>query len=279
MPTFQSFTAYRDFEREVIGRRRFAQSKAGQDFLMRFRKSARERLTTLQRGHPLWRAQIGAGSRMHSQTDEHDNECEYEVTAPFSVERMSPDPKFVRDGRSNPRGIAYRYLAKNEKTAIAEVRPWLGAYVSVGVFEVLEDCKVVYCLTTKHSPFVGTILWDGGYKPPAENEWDDIVWGDIGYAFAEPPDPESRDLTYAPTQILAEVLHEEGHDGVLYRSAMNRDGYNVALFDPQRARLFACAIHRVSAVTYASGDVEEGYGRPRETATPTPADSAPAVER
>ena len=56
---------------------------------------------------------------------------------------MVPDAEHATSGRLNPRGIPFLYLAEDSKTAIAEVRPWVGALVSMGVFEILRDCTLV----------------------------------------------------------------------------------------------------------------------------------------
>jgi RES domain-containing protein len=252
----------------------------GYDFLSAFRKSAKARLATYQRGHQLWRAQVGYEWRREVVPVENGEGVGYDVRSPFSRERMSPDPKVVQDGRLNPRGIAYLYLADSPEVAIAEVRPWRGAVVSIGIFELLKDTVLVDCSKAEGSAFTGTFYMDGRYEPPPEAEWDDIVWGDIGYAFAVPADPNESHLTYAPTQILAEVLREEGYDGVLYRSAMHPSGSNITLFDTTRARLFRCELHEVSSVSYVSEEAEEGYSYKRETETPArtpPAEGEPST--
>jgi len=53
MPTFQSHSAYRDFRRDVITKGRFAHTKAGAEFLSRFRESAQPRLTSPTRQQVL----------------------------------------------------------------------------------------------------------------------------------------------------------------------------------------------------------------------------------
>jgi RES domain-containing protein len=42
---------------------------------------------------------------------------------------MKPIPKWQGEGRANPRGIPVLYLATHRETALAEVRPWIGAVI------------------------------------------------------------------------------------------------------------------------------------------------------
>ena len=50
--------------------------------------------------------------------------------------------KDVKNGRANPSGIIFLYLAEDEKTAIYEVRPFISQDVSVAQFELTKDLKI-----------------------------------------------------------------------------------------------------------------------------------------
>lgn len=52
-------------------------------------------------------------------------------------ELLAPLPGHQFEGRLNPRGISYLYLSDEERTAVAEIRPWIGEWVSVGAFKLL----------------------------------------------------------------------------------------------------------------------------------------------
>jgi len=62
---------------------------------------------------------------------------------PFDTKRMKPLLGRAREGRANPKGIPYLYLATHRDTAVAEVRPWKGGAVSVGQFKIMRDLKLV----------------------------------------------------------------------------------------------------------------------------------------
>ena len=51
-----------------------------------------------------------------------------------------------------------------------------------------------------------------------------------------------------PTQIIAELFRSEEYDGLAYRSSFGDDGYNIALFDLDTARLLNCQLYRVDAM-------------------------------
>ena len=58
-------------------------------------------------------------------------------TKPFPKEKMGTPPpeKSMAGGRANPPGIPFLYLANEENTAIAEVRPWKGATAISSIFD------------------------------------------------------------------------------------------------------------------------------------------------
>jgi hypothetical protein len=56
---------------------------------------------------------------------------------------LAPPPNVVKQGRANPIGIPYLYLAKDELTAIAEVRAWVGAKVSVAPIVTTEVLEIM----------------------------------------------------------------------------------------------------------------------------------------
>ncbi|MDP5137851.1 RES family NAD+ phosphorylase [Rheinheimera baltica] len=62
----------------------------------------------------------------------------------FKLSEMGAPPKGkAASGRINPEGIPYLYLADSPATAIAEVRPWKNAEISVGIFKTTRQVKVV----------------------------------------------------------------------------------------------------------------------------------------
>jgi RES domain-containing protein len=267
MPAFKSWDSFRTFADGVRKQQRFAQDAASRGFLGAVRKTSRHRATILRKGHALWRAQVGFDWARH----EIDDEDFIEVPGPYRPERMVPDPAHVGDGRANPKGIAYMYLSEKRNTALAEVRPWVGAYVSVAVFEILRDLKLVDC-TAGHSGLV--FQWEA----PKPSKWDAIVWQDIDRAFASPVNPHDPGTTYVPTQVLAEVFRDQGYDGIVYRSTLGA-GRNLLVFDAAATNLVSCLLFRVNGVEYSATEASNPYSRPRKTQKPQITTSRPRPGR
>ena len=71
---------------------------------------------------------------------------------------------------------------------------------------------------------------------------------------------------YAPTQVVAEVLRDEGYHGIRYQSAMRKDGVNIALFDVSSAKGSDPQLKRVSRIEHTFSKA----GNIRFAKVPTP---------
>jgi RES domain len=132
---------------------------------------------------------------------------------------------------------------------MSEVRPPLGAMVSVARFEAARPLRVVDC-SVLHGRYVDILM-----NLPVDQPWDpktedELVWANIDDAFSEPVGRNDDVAEYAPTQTLSELFRTEGYDGVVYRSAFRKDGFNVAIFDPDSARQVASAVYKVKDVQF-----------------------------
>jgi hypothetical protein len=62
---------------------------------------------------------------------------------PFPPSEMGPPPQHLAiSGRINPEGIPYLYCAGELDTAGAELRPWKGAYLTIGEVEIKQDITI-----------------------------------------------------------------------------------------------------------------------------------------
>ena len=200
----------------------------------------------LRAGVGVWRAQVGHDWDPVREGDEVDAEVE----GPFRPDRMKPPRDRAREGRANPKGIAYLYAATHRDTACAEVRPWLGVYVSLAQFKTVRTLTLVNCTEDSKRKH------DIGGTPPAH--WDTAVWCDIDAAFARPVTPTDEDAEYVPTQILAELFKVNGFDGVLYRSSLG-PGHNIVLFDIDSVSLVNCALYEVKSLAFAFNQCSNAY--------------------
>jgi hypothetical protein len=125
---FKSWSSYGDFSREVAQRRRYVRTREAEDFLRAVAATCKARLRPIPNGQIFWRAQLGHDLRI---ADQHQG---YEQDVAFTPGRMKPRPERAPEGRANPKGIPCLYLSTTRHAAMSEVRPWVGALVSVGQF-------------------------------------------------------------------------------------------------------------------------------------------------
>ena len=132
---FDDHVAFRSFSTAVRFKGRVALSSQTHGFLSVFRHQAKQRRYTLPKDIILYRAV-----------------CHYDAEElpdggldirPASEDRIRPKAELVTDGRVNPKGIAYLYLASSIDTAISEVRPWLDEGISVAHFRTTREFSVV----------------------------------------------------------------------------------------------------------------------------------------
>jgi hypothetical protein len=236
MPTaFPSWRSYWRFAAEVSHHWRYVQSPETVDFLKLVALQARDRVAEAPAGSRFHRAQ----KAVHDWFDENLGEA---VDGPALPERMMPLAGAATEGRVNPKGIPCFYMANDEHAAIAEVRPWIGSKVSVGLFRTVRDLRLVDCTRDAEKQW---IYFD---EPDAEARAK-AVWTHIARAFRGPVTREDDRADYAPTQLIAETFRAEGFDGVAYRSSFGTDRFNVALFALDATELEMCSIYEIRDVT------------------------------
>lgn len=219
---FKSWRDYWTFSREIMRERRFVRSDKAEAFLTAVAATIGERNLPIRKDFIAWRAQLG-----HDW--EEDPQAGVEVPTPYSRQRMTPRKGRASEGRVNPKGVPCLYVATKKETAMSEVRPWIGSYVSVSQFRVLRDLRIVNC-TLGHDR---TPLF---LAEPGNTKREQAVWAHIDRAFSEPVDRSDDTAEYAPTQVLAELFQSLGYDGVAYKSAFGTNGFNIALYDVESAK-------------------------------------------
>ena len=185
------------FSLAVIRETRYVFDKETEDFLATIVATMESRIVGVPKGEKFWRAQL-----------HEPNQKIWEVKEPFGAQRMKP-LSTCKEGRINPKNIPCLYLAMDEKTAMSEVRPWIGAVGTLAEFVTEKELNLVHCVGKLSSG-----------APP---------W--FAHLPKEPPPAES--------QVLAEVFKHAGYGGIMYGSSVG-PGTNVALFDLDAARV----IHR-----------------------------------
>ncbi|MGM9970098.1 MAG: RES family NAD+ phosphorylase [Anaeroplasma sp.] len=153
----------------------------------------------------------------------------------FNAEQSGPPPKGrTKAGRLNDVDDTFLYLAYDEATSVAEMRPIINQLYSVAECVTTKKLKIVNLFDVSSTIKANTlsklyILSDKVSEPNTE------------------PDSNS-DRFYKITQILSHFLKEKGYDGIGYKSAMNKIGTNLVLFDPNNVEFIKSKLIRISNV-------------------------------
>lgn len=156
-----------------------------------------------------------------------------------------PPFELATAGRANPVGIPYLYLCESAKTTYYEVRAVYLDNLSVGVFRVLRDLKIV----------------DFAYKV---NLWVAYNEGDISLdetiikkkiveaISADMSKPRRRydsEIEYVPTQLICEYCKVSlDADGICFESSLHNGGLNYVLFDSSLVKCTKVEKHEISKV-------------------------------
>lgn len=238
MALFKSWQSFWQFEHAVKNKSRYIRDKVQDDFLKTVLTTSKDRIKSIPGGGILWRSQLGHGSEPIYDRDEHIDD----TPGPLPSERMKPKPGTAAEGRANPKGIPYLYLATDKETAMSEVRPWVGSYVSVGQFKIVRDLSLIDC-SLRHQ---NSLIY---FEEPNAEERERAVWSHIDHAFSRPVNSSDRTAEYVPTQIITELFKNEGFDGIGYKSALGK-GLNIVLFDLDAAELINCFLYIVKDISF-----------------------------
>lgn len=149
---------------------------------------------------------------------------------------LGPPPSKAIPGRANPKFISCLYLAEDEYTALAEVRPTRNEYISISEIRTIKDLK----------------LFDFKYRSDSVNGShylkQILTW--LSFSFSAPVNEEEDEIDYIPTQYLAEYIKLKGFDGLRYASSLAQNGVNVALFDETKVEAISSKVFQVQSVLY-----------------------------
>ena len=252
--SFKSWTSYWKFRSVVTTSSRYIFDEETESFLAEVLETCKSRQKTISKGTVFWRSQLGSGTRPVYDDEENkvgDEPC------PHPAERMKPLKFLASEGRANPKGIPYLYLATSKETAMSEVRPWIGSTISVAQFVTKNELNIVDC-SKNHlaNPFF--FDFKRGFYEPSNEEKEKSVWAHIDRAFSEPVIQNENRADYAPTQIIAELFKNNGFDGIVYKSMLS-EGYNVALFHSDTAEILNCFLFEAKKVNFEFEETANPY--------------------
>lgn len=230
--SWSDFLSYRQKKKQEI---RYFHDDETQAFFNGILATVKERIQIIPKRQTFCRAQLGCDDCPACDTD--GTIIDFNAV-PYSSERMKPLAGKASEGRINSKGIPCLYLSTDETTAISEVRPWVGSYVTVAQFETLRELKVIDCSCGEINPMNVSVsdmdkLWK--LRPPTPKETMKTIWRWIDKEFSEPVEHNDKIADYVSTQIIAELFKTSGFDGIQYKSLFN-NGKNLALYDIDSAK-------------------------------------------
>jgi hypothetical protein len=227
-----------NFEHTVKHENRYLYGIEVINFLKIVIQKSKKRTILWPKGKELWRAQLGCVNEpIPVPLDNRDETLSFKWNSPYPPERMIPLCDEATEGRVNPKGIPCLYLATDRDTAVAQVRPWTGSFVTVGKFKIRKKVKLINCLTHCNNKTTGN-----GDESAVWN-----IWEQINEAFSKPITNNDKSADYVPTQILSELFRKHKFDGIIYKSVVSvlSNGDNVALFDLNAVELICRKVYEV----------------------------------
>jgi hypothetical protein len=209
----------------LITNNRFILNEKWKKFVKRIVTSAHKRKKKINAGEKFWRARIAKDFKIKRDSI---------VANSFTKDEMGVPPREkTKDGRANPKGIPYLYLTDDLETAIAETRPYLNANITLALFKLKKEVKVIDLLKDTFS--VGELLANTKNNLNLKDE-EKLLWSAINLYFSLPLDSDDK-FGYIPTQYISELFKNNGYDGVMFRSAQKKEGINLVLFNPSNAEI------------------------------------------
>lgn len=153
-------------------------------------------------------------------------------------------PRRASAGRTNRHGVSVLYAASEIETALAEIRPHPGHFISIGGFRARKDLRIAR-FDLPIGPFASSEL---------RLELFALIYH-IDSLLGSPIIPEERHR-YAVTHLLSDVLIRHGFEGVIYRSSVGT-GINLCAFDPSAFEFdeSASAVMQVDHLQYSFSNV------------------------
>lgn len=160
----------------------------------------------------------------------------------YTCENMFPrkDLENIKDGRANPKFIRYLYVAREDRTAIVEIRPLLTSYVCLSEFRTKENLRILDFSATHYE----------------HSEETDMLYHYIGLIFSVPCERDSE--WYIPSQCVTSFIKALGYDGIGFYSALNNNGRNIAFFYPEKLACISLDNYVINKITYDIGNVRKG---------------------
>jgi hypothetical protein len=176
-------------------------------------------------------------------------------------EMSKPPPDLTTGGRANPAGIPYLYMASTPDTAIGEVRPHPGSYVSVANCMVGMDKKIQVLDLCMPSGKASILKYEEEQIPLVIRILNMLEI--FGKELSKPVLPDKSQIDYVPTQYLCEFLKRQTRtqpdgtieplfDGIRYQSSLSSHGHNIVLFNDKKINIGNPELYSITGTNVTS---------------------------
>jgi RES domain-containing protein len=174
------------------------------------------------------------------------------ILAKPAAELHAPPPTVAKPGRMNAERVPVFYAARDEKTAVAELRPGIGEQIVVGKFKVTRPVRLLDMLILDRAHGATLSIWDPQFK---KREVMRALLKRL-HERVRRPIASGAEHEYLATQMLAEYLSVHMHvEGIVFGSAQHEGGRNVVLFPKVLGPFYARLGFRDSPIEYVEGSV------------------------
>ncbi len=194
--------------------------------------------TVIAIGETLYRARIV--------TDEKKVNKKKDFYGYNAKESFVPPAHLTPDARANYRYIPYLYCANHAYIALAEVRPYIGAKVSIATITVKEPLKLL--------DFTMQAFPEKRMSKEKQN-----MFEDLSELFFTPVAKDDNCIDYIPTQFIAEYVKQQGYDGIIFSSSVtpefrdrNPERYNIVVFNYNKCEVIKSNLFEIER-TYVQG--------------------------
>ncbi len=223
---------WEDFVGEIKNKNRFHTNIINKNILKTIIEGMKK---TYKKGHEFYRARIWDDRHIHG----------------FEKKEMGAPPvDKATAGRVNSEGISCLYLADSKQTTYHEIRAGVYDDITIAKYKLKKDVKVVNLATIdKISPFSDIDSSLLAINLPNLKK--------IGDEISKPLRRQDSSLDYLPTQYISDYIKSIGFDGIEYKSAMHRDGRNIAFFDEESLKCMNIESYRISELTYKPAPIHD----------------------
>lgn len=171
-----------------------------------------------------------------------------------------PPPDKIQGGRVNAEGVRCLYLGNSLNTTIHEIRAGLYDYVTIGVFKSVSELNVVDLREVNNiSPFLDTL-------DKLDYAINKMFLNKINEEMGKIMRRTDSKLDYIPTQYITDfiksVTDQDGnhlYDGVIYNSVMNKGGYNIAIFYPEKLKCLDTKVYEIRDIEYDTYSIKDKF--------------------